>query len=51
MCKPLYENEIAAHVDADDSHEAFQNNIITILIGAMAFVLILGDFTQRNNWC
>lgn len=37
----IVKNEIAAHVDADDDHETFQNNIITILIGAVSFVLVL----------
>lgn len=38
----IVKNEIAAHVDNDDTHEAFQNNIIVILIGAVVFVVALG---------
>lgn len=38
----IVKNEIAAHVEADNSHETFQNNIITILIGAVAFAFVLG---------
>lgn len=33
----LVQNQIAAHIDADNSHEAFQNNIMTTIIGAVVF--------------
>lgn len=37
----IVSNQIAAHVDADNNHEVFQNNIITILLGAAAFAFAL----------
>lgn len=33
----IVKNEIAAHVEADNTHEVFQNNIISIIIAAVAF--------------
>lgn len=37
----IVKNEIAAHVDADNTHEAFQNNLIIIVIGVVALICIL----------
>lgn len=37
----IVKNEIAAHVVDDSNHEIFQNNIITILIGAVVFAGVL----------
>lgn len=37
----IVKNEIAAHIDADSDHETFQNQIITILVGAVAIVALL----------
>lgn len=34
----IVKNEIAAHIDADNTHESFQNNIITVAIAAVIFV-------------
>lgn len=34
----IVKNQIAAHIDADNTHEVFQNNIITIILAAVALV-------------
>lgn len=33
----IVKNEIAAHVEADNTHEGFQNNIISVFIAAVVF--------------
>lgn len=37
----VVKNEIAAHIDADSEHELFQNQILQILVGAIAIFAIL----------
>lgn len=37
----IVQNQIAAHIDADNNHETFQNNIISLIIGAVAVAGVL----------
>lgn len=37
----IVKNEIAAHIDADNTHETFQNNTITIIVAVIGIVFIL----------
>lgn len=33
----IVKNEIAAHIDADNTHENFQNNILSVIVAAVVF--------------